>query len=89
MILMGAAFIHRCYLSMYFENLDPKILEFVHRTGNGADITMNAVVADYLATRLEPQCSGIHIMPKNLTAIEAKTSKSIIFCLSTSHVHYN
>ena len=78
MILMGAAFIHQCYLSTYFTDLDPKILKYVHQNANGEDIMMNAVVADYLATRFKPQCSGIHIEPKNLTAIEAKTSKSSV-----------
>ena len=75
MILTGAAFIHQCYLSMYFTNLDPKILDFVHETGNGEDITMNAVVADYLANTFKPQCSGIHIKPKSLSTIETKASK--------------
>ena len=82
MILTGAAFIHRCYLSMYFTNLDPKILDYVHEHANGEDITMNAVVADYLATRLEPQCSGIHINPRKMTMIEKETSKFLHeFCL--------
>ena len=72
---MGAAFIHQCYLSMYFTNLDPQILDYVHKYANGEDITMNAVVADYLATRFKPQCCGLHIEPKNLSTVEAKTSK--------------
>ena len=75
MILTGAAFIHQCYLRMYFTDLDPKILDYVQKKGNGEDITMNAVVSNYLATRFKPQCCGINILPKSLTPIETKTSK--------------
>ena len=85
---MGAAFIHQCYLSMYFSSLPPEILDYVHKNGNGEDITMNAVVAVYLATKLEPQCSGIHIKPKSLSTVEAKASKFSLTVnnpLTTSH----
>ena len=75
MILLGAAFLHKCYLEMYFSELDRDILRYVQGKANGEDITMNAVVADYLATRFESQCTGIHIIPKNLTALEQVTSK--------------
>ena len=74
MILLGAAFIHQCYLDLYFTNMDSDILDYVHKTANGEDITMNAIVADYLATKFSPQCSGIHILPQKLTPLEKDTS---------------
>ena len=77
MILLGAAFVHQRYLKMYFENMDPDILNYVNTKGNGEDITMNAVVADHLAKTLEPQCAGIHVQPQNLTALEKETSMCV------------
>ena len=71
MILLGAAFIH---LNLYFTNMNSDILDYVHKTANGEDITMNAIVADYMATKFTPQCSGIHISLKILTPLEKDTS---------------
>ena len=61
MMMTNVAFIHRRYLQLFTDTVPKEMIDFIIRSTNGEDITMNVVVGKFLTSIGRPQCVAMYV----------------------------
>ena len=59
--MTNVAFLHHKYLELFTHTVPKPIIDYIIRTQNGEDLTMNVVIGKYLTELGHPMCVGIHV----------------------------
>ena len=66
MIMTNVAFMHRFYLELFTKTVPKEVIDYIVRTTNGEDITMNVVIGKYLTEMGLAQPVGVRLRSKKL-----------------------
>ena len=77
MMMTNVAFIHRKYLELFTNTVPKLVRDYIQKTTNGEDITMNVIVGKYLADHGHPHCVAVFVT-EGLKEIGNLSSKSAI-----------
>ena len=59
--MTNVAFTHHKYLELFTHTVPKSIIDYIIKTKNGEDLTMNVVIGKYLTELGHPMCVGIHV----------------------------